>query len=52
MYADSPEAVNTWERPDAILPKTDADARCEGGVVTATLKKASWNVLRFERVKG
>ena len=49
MYADSPEAANTWEHPDTILPKTNADTRCESGKVTAVLKKVSWNVLRFAR---
>ena len=52
MNAASPELANTWEHPDTILPRRGEDARSEKGVVTATLKKASWNVLRFERVKG
>ena len=47
-----PEAANTWEHPDAILPARAADTRCEKGVVSATLKKASWNALRFERVRA
>ena len=46
MCADD-SAVNTWERPDAILPRKSADARIEDGVLTVRLKPQSWNVLRF-----
>ena len=47
MFAASPEDANTWERPNTLLPRRAADTRFEGGVVTAQLKKASWNVFRF-----
>ena len=47
MHADAPGAFNTWDRPDAILPRAVGDTRLEGGLVTARLEKASWNVFRF-----
>ena len=47
MHADRPDAVNTFARPDALLPRRVADTRMDGGVVTARLEKASWNVFRF-----
>lgn len=47
MRADSPTAANTWEHPDAILPRAVTDTAFDGGIVTAHLAKASWNVLRF-----
>ena len=49
MHASSPEIANTYENPNAILPRAVTGTRCEGGVVTAKLEKASWNVLRFEK---
>ena len=49
MTADSPEDMNTWERPDVLIPRQGESAVCENGIVSAVLKKASWNVLRFEK---
>ena len=40
---------NSWEHPDSILPAANPDTKIEKGIVTAVLKKASWNVLRFGR---
>ncbi len=42
-------AANTPERPDAILPRSVADTKADGGIVTARLRPASWNVLRFAK---
>ena len=47
MHADSPDARNTWECPDTLVPRPVADTRFEAGMVQARLEKASWNVLRF-----
>ena len=49
MYTNDPEARNTWDHPDRILPKRNADTKAEKGILTALLKKESWNVLRFEK---
>ena len=49
MFTDDPEAQNTWDRPDRILPVRNTETKAEKGVVTARLKKESWNVLRFKK---
>jgi alpha-N-arabinofuranosidase len=46
MYAEA-DASNTWDHPDRILPRTNGETRAEKGIVTARLRKESWNVLRF-----
>lgn len=43
------DARNTWEAPDTIAPAVGQSAKEDQGVVTATLKPLSWNVLRFEK---
>ena len=47
MCADSPEDRNTFERPDVLVPRETKENRLDGGILTAKLKKASWNVFRF-----
>ena len=47
MFAASPEDANTFEHPETILPRCNAETACDGGIVTARLEKASWNVLKF-----
>ncbi len=47
MFAANPEDANTFEHPDTILPRTNEETSCDGGILTARLEKASWNVLRF-----
>ena len=49
MFAEDPEAQNTWDHPDRILPVKNTETKAEKGVVTARLKKESWNVLRFTK---
>ena len=49
MFAARPDDANTYERPDAIAPRQNPDVVCEGGMLSAKLAPASWNVLRFER---
>ena len=51
MFANSPDDADTFEHPDTILPRLNADTSCDGSTVTACLKKASWNVLRFVKEK-
>ena len=41
------DAANTWQRPDAIVPRVVPGTRSDSGVVTAKLEPASWNVFRF-----
>ncbi len=49
LAAAHPDDANTFEHPDAIVPRTDPDARWERGILTAALRPASWNVFVFER---
>ena len=49
MYSEDPKAQNTWDCPDRILPKQNTGTRAEKGILTARLKKESWNVLRFKK---
>lgn len=49
LCAPDMDARNTWEAPDTIAPAVGQSAKEEQGVVTATLKPLSWNVLRFEK---
>ncbi len=47
LYSDDPEAANTYERPDAIVPTVNKAAAFAGGKASASLKSLSWNVFRF-----
>jgi len=49
MYTDDPTLCDTYDTPDAILPKKNETAACENGILKATLKKLSWNVFRFKK---
>lgn len=46
---DDPKARNTLERPDHVVPHNRGDAALQGGALTATLPKLSWNVIRLAR---
>jgi alpha-N-arabinofuranosidase len=46
---DDPQAANTAEQPDRVLPRTVRGARVEGGELRAELPPRSWNVLRLTR---
>ncbi len=48
LYAAEDGARNTFEHPDALVPKKNQDTACDGGILTARLRKASWNVFRFQ----
>ncbi len=49
LFADSPDAENTWENPNAIVPEKVTGTKCEKGTVKAVLPKLSWNVFTFEK---
>ena len=49
MFAEHEDDADTWENPDRILPRANTETKAENGVVTARLRKESWNVLRFMR---
>ena len=51
LHSDDLELMNTFEKPDTVLPSVNTDALFRNGKVTAVIKKLSWNVFRFE-VKG
>jgi alpha-N-arabinofuranosidase len=46
---DDPQAANTAEQPDRVVPRTVAGARLEAGALHAELPPRSWNVLRLGR---
>jgi alpha-N-arabinofuranosidase len=46
---DDPQAANTAEQPDRVLPRAVRGARVEAGVLHAELPPRSWNVLRLAR---
>jgi alpha-N-arabinofuranosidase len=47
MYAEDPEARNTFETPGVLIPRQNRETALEGGILTAWLKKSSWNVFRL-----
>ncbi len=49
MFAENEDDADTWEDPDRILPKKNTATKAENGILTACLRKASWNVFRFGR---
>jgi alpha-N-arabinofuranosidase len=44
-----PEAVNTAEEPDRVVPRRSDGARVEAGELRVELPPRSWNVLRLHR---
>jgi alpha-L-arabinofuranosidase len=44
---DDPQAANTAEHPDRVVPRAVRGARVEAGVLRAELPPRSWNVLRL-----
>ena len=49
MAEADPEVFNSWEHPDAIVPRKNGKTKAEKGILTAVLKPQSWNVLRFKK---
>ena len=48
MESDDLKAVNTEEQPDRVKPHANGSAVVDGARVTASLTKASWNVIRLK----
>ena len=48
MTNDDMKAINTADNPDNVIPEQGGDAKIENGVLTATLGKHSWNVIRIK----
>jgi alpha-N-arabinofuranosidase len=40
-------ATNTEEHPNRIIPSADGESEVENGILTATLKHKSWNMIRL-----
>jgi alpha-L-arabinofuranosidase len=47
MSDDDLEAANTREAPDRVTPVVLAGVHVAGGTMNATLRPASWNVVRL-----
>ena len=48
MTHEDLKAVNTADNPDNVIPEANGDAKAEGGKITATLGRRSWNVIRVK----
>lgn len=48
MYAEDPDARNSFENPGALLPRVE-NTQCEGGMIQTVLPKLSWHMFRFEK---
>lgn len=48
MESDDLKAANTEQQPDRVKPHYNGNAAVEGAKVTASLAKASWNVIRLK----
>lgn len=48
MESDDLKAVNTEQQPDRVKPHNSGSAVVDGAKVTASLAKASWNVIRLK----
>lgn len=49
MYTDDFKLKNTFDNPDALLPKTNTESKADGGELKADVKPLSWNIFRFEK---
>lgn len=47
MYTDDFKLKNTFDNPNALLPKTNAESKAENGELKAHVKPLSWNIFRF-----
>ena len=47
--AEKDQLKPDWDHPDRILPRINRETKEEKGLLTAILRKESWNVLRFVR---
>ncbi|MDR2752328.1 MAG: alpha-L-arabinofuranosidase [Clostridiales bacterium] len=48
MHSSDMLAANTYENPDAIVPKSSESATFENGIVSSVVKRLSWNVFRVK----
>lgn len=49
MFEEDMKAKNTYEDPNRVVPKMNESTTCTNGIMTATTKRLSWNVFRFEK---
>lgn len=49
LYSNDPNARNTFEDPNVLVPKAVKETACDQGVVSDVLPKLSWNVFRFTK---
>jgi alpha-N-arabinofuranosidase len=49
MESDDVRRSNTLEAPQTVVSHRGGNAEADGGVVTASLNKLSWNVIRLKR---
>ncbi len=49
LYSEDLDAYNSYENPDAVVPTLNTQTKVEGGKLTATVKKLSWNVFQFRK---
>ncbi|HEV2067129.1 MAG TPA: alpha-L-arabinofuranosidase C-terminal domain-containing protein, partial [Thermomicrobiales bacterium] len=47
-----PKATNSAEAPNTVVPHGNGDASLDGGTLTATLPRLSWNVIRLGTQKS
>ena len=47
LFAPEENAVNTYDHPDRIVPRACPETVLGGGIATAILPPASWNIFRF-----
>ncbi len=47
LYAPSSQARNSFEHPDVICPSSCTETSLDGSILTAKLRKSSWNVFRL-----
>lgn len=48
MAHDDVKATNTKTQPYTVIPDNQGNASVDGTIVNASLRKASWNVIRFK----
>ncbi len=49
LYSNDPSAADTWENPDAVLPKKNSNTSFHDGKIELTAQKLSWNVIRLTK---
>ena len=49
LSSGDPDARNSYERPDVLIPREVPDTAFDKGVCEAVLPKLSWNVFRFQK---